>query len=217
MKVLVVGANGQIGKLAVDLLKEKEEHSPVAMIRKEEQVAQFEDKGIETTLVDLEGPVEEIEQAMTDIDAVIFTAGSGGSTGYDKTLLIDLDGAVKVIEAAKKKGIERFLMVSAFQANRRDHWSEDIKPYYVAKHYADIYLQASELNYTIVRPGNLTNDARTGKVRIEKDIQSGTNFEIPRADVAEVLIQALDNEKVYNQSFDLVSGDQTIEEALKAF
>lgn len=216
MNVLIVGANGQIGKQVVDLLNENGRHMPVAMIRKEEQVDQFKDKGVETVLVDLEGPVEEMEKAMDGVDAVVFTAGSGGSTGYDKTLMIDLDGAVKVIEAAKAKGVDRFVMVSAFGADNRDYWNEDIKPYYVAKHYADLYLEGSGLNYTIVRPGGLTNEEGIGKVRLEKAIRSGERMDIPRADVAQLLVETLDAESTYNQSFDVVSGETAIKEALQS-
>ncbi|WP_240470665.1 SDR family oxidoreductase [Atopococcus tabaci] len=216
VNVLIVGANGQIGTQVVDLLKDSDKHTPVAMVRKEEQVEEFKEKGVQTVLVDLESSVEELESAMDNMDAVVFTAGSGGSTGYDKTLLIDLDGAVKVMEAAKAKGVDRFVMVSAFGADNRDYWNESIKPYYVAKHYADLYLEGSGLTYTIVRPGALTNDEGTGKVRLEEAIRSGDNFDIPRADVARLLVETLDTEAAYNKAFDVVGGDTSIKEALKS-
>ena len=152
MKVLVVGANGQIGKQLVKLLHESNEFSVRALVRTSEQQKAFDKVGIETALGNLEETVEQLESAVKGCDAVVFTAGSGGKTGYDKTLLIDLDGAVKMMEATKNAGVERFLMVSALQAHHRQNWNEQIKPYYVAKHYADRILMESGLTYTIIRP-----------------------------------------------------------------
>lgn len=216
MKVLVVGANGKIGKQLVDLLNKSEKHSARAFVRKEEQAKELESNGIETHLGDLEGSVSDLEEAVKGTDAVVFTAGSGGSTGADKTLLIDLDGAVKVIDAAKNVGVDRFLMVSAFGADQREKWNEEIKSYYVAKYYADKELMQSGLNYTIVRPGGLTDDASKGKVVVSDNMQlaDSDDWTIPREDVAKVVFESLNNEKTYYKAFDLVSGEQSIEEAL---
>lgn len=213
MKVLVVGANGQIGKHLVRFLHKSDEHTPRAMVRAEEQAATFQSDGVEAVVADLEDTVDEIVEAAKGCDAIVFTAGSGGHTGADKTLLIDLDGAVKTIEAAEKLGMERFVMVSAFQANNRDNWNEKIRHYYVAKHYADRILLESGLNYTIVRPGGLTNDPGTGKITIGEKLPERTT--ISREDVARVVFESLRNENTFKQSFDLVEGDIDINQALK--
>lgn len=212
MKVCVVGANGQIGKQVVELLKESGEHTPLAMVRKQEQAAHFENLGVETVLASLADSVGKIAEAISGCDAIVFTAGSGGHTGPDQTLLIDLDGAVKTIEAAEQTGVKRFVMVSALGANQREKWNEAIRPYYVAKHYADRLLVQSDLTYTIVRPGGLLNEEGTGKVAIGGNLTRNT---IPRADVAKVIVASLTEERTYNQAFDLVSGDVTVTEALK--
>ncbi|WP_141994568.1 SDR family oxidoreductase [Bacillus sp. B4EP4a] len=212
MKVFVVGANGQIGKYLVDLLKDSPEHSVRAMVRKEEQSRHLEKNGIESVVVSLTGSVEEITNAAKGCDAIVFTAGSGGSTGADQTLLIDLDGAVKTIEAAENLGIDRFIMVSAFQANNRENWNEAIKPYYVAKHYADRALLQSDLNYSIIRPGGLVNEPGTGKVAAAEELERGS---IAREDVARTIFASLTEENTYKRSFDLISGDTAIAEALR--
>nr|WP_309099934.1 SDR family oxidoreductase [Fredinandcohnia onubensis] len=212
MKVCVVGANGQIGKQVVKLLKESSEHTPIAMVRKQEQVAHFENLGAETVLANIADNVDKIAEAITGLDAIVFTAGSGGHTGPDQTLLIDLDGAVKTVEAAEKTGVKRFVMVSALGANQRETWNEAIRPYYVAKHYADRILEQSDLTYTIVRPGGLLNEEGTGKVAIGENLTRNT---IPRADVAKVIVASLSEENTYYQSFDLVSGEIPIVDALK--
>ncbi|GEL77711.1 SDR family oxidoreductase [Tenuibacillus multivorans] len=214
MKVLVVGANGQIGKQATEFLHDYDEHHVRAMVRKEEQLNEFKEKGIEAVLADLEGSVDQLTQAAEGCDAVIFAAGSGGQTGADKTLLIDLDGAIKMVEAAEKAGVERFLMVSALQAHNRDNWNEKIRHYYVAKHYADKALVASSLNHTIVRPGGLLNEPGTGKIKVADDLPERAT--IPREDVARVLVASLNQEKTFNRGFDLLSGDQSIEVALNS-
>lgn len=212
MKVCVVGANGQIGKQVVELLKESSKHTPIAMVRKQEQVAHFENLGVVTVLADIADSVDKIAEAFTGFDAIVFTAGSGGHTGPDQTLLIDLDGAVKTVEAAEKTGVKRFVMVSALGANQREKWNEAIRPYYVAKHYADRILEQSDLTYTIVRPGGLLNEEGTGKVAIGENLTRNT---IPRADVAKVIVASLSEENTYYQSFDLVSGEIPIADALK--
>nr|MDH3082707.1 NAD(P)H-binding protein [Bacillus subtilis] len=97
-------------------------------------------------------------------------------TGYDKTPLVDLDGAAKAIEAADIAGIKRFIMVSALQAHNRENWNEALKPYYVAKHYADKILEASGLTYTIIRPGGLRNEPGTGTVSANEGSGAGIYF-----------------------------------------
>ncbi|BCB04218.1 SDR family oxidoreductase [Bacillus sp. KH172YL63] len=209
MNVAVVGANGQIGKQVIRFLKE--DHTPRAIVRKEEQVREFEEAGVNASLVDLEGTVNEIAEGLKDAEAVIFTAGSGGSTGADKTLLIDLDGAVKTMEAAKQAGIDRFIMVSALQAHNRENWNESLKPYYVAKHFADRALVQSGLTYTIIRPGGLLNEPGSGKVSAGENLSRSS---IPREDVARTIVASLTAKQTFNKGFDLVSGDADIQDAI---
>ncbi|AWP26818.1 SDR family oxidoreductase [Paenibacillus glucanolyticus] len=213
MKVLVVGANGQIGKHLTHLLQDHEAYTVKAMVRKEEQARYFENAGIETVLADLEGAVDELAQAAQDCQAIVFAAGSGGATGYDKTLLIDLDGAAKMIEAAEQAHVSRFILVSAIQAHNRESWNEKIKPYYAAKHYADQILRSSRLSYTIIRPGGLLNEPGTGRITAAEDIHSGS---IPREDVASTILLSLDEENTFRRSFDLIAGDSPISEALSS-
>lgn len=212
MRVLVVGANGQIGSKLVRMLQEDDRYTPVAMVRKEEQSEKFQSEGIDTVLADLEGPVKDLENAVKGNDAIIFTAGSGGSTGLDKTLLIDLDGAVKVMEAAENTQVKRFILVSALQAHNRDNWNEEIRPYYVAKHYADKMLESSSLDYTIVRPGGLMNEPGTGTIQLGLNLERGT---IPREDVARMLLEVLLAQNSYRTAFDVISGEVAIEKAVK--
>ncbi|QOQ56831.1 SDR family oxidoreductase [Bacillus amyloliquefaciens] len=212
MKVFLIGANGQIGQRLTGLFQKDGTHTLRAMVRKEEQKEALQAAGTEAVLADLEGSAEDIAKAAEGCDAIVFTAGSGGSTGHDKTLLIDLDGAAKAVEAAKKAGIKRFIMVSALQAHNRANWNEALKPYYVAKHYADKILEASGLTYTIIRPGGLLNDPGTGNIKAAADLERGS---ISRDDVANTVIASLDEANTYEKAFDLTAGSTPVREALK--
>ncbi len=214
MKVLVVGANGQVGQHVVNQLHDAPGVSVRAMVRKEDQQKALLQRGIDAVCIDLEDDVPSIKRAYQDIDAVIFAAGSGPNTGADKTTTIDLDGAVKTIEAAKKENVKRYVMVSSFDTTRDAIQSapEGFKPYVVAKHFADDWLRRSGLDYTIVHPGRLTNDNATGEVYIKETVDAG---EIPREDVATVLVETVQNDHLIGREFQVIGGEVAINEALK--
>ncbi|GAK08539.1 SDR family oxidoreductase [Geomicrobium sp. JCM 19038] len=212
MNVLVIGANGQIGKHTVEKMVQDPTFTPTAMVRKEEQMKAFKEMNANTVLADLEGSVRDLATAMKGMDAVVFTAGSGGHTGADKTVMIDLDGAIKSMEAAKEVGIKRFVIVSAIGVYDRSNWMEKAAYYSAAKHYADRFLELSGLDYTIVRPGLLTNDAGKGKVKVAKEVERG---EIPREDVAETILASLKDDHTIGKGFDMISGNENIASALR--
>jgi|AntRauTorcE11897_2_1112592.scaffolds.fasta_scaffold21447_2 uncharacterized protein YbjT (DUF2867 family) len=214
MNILIVGANGGIGRILSSQLAHEEGKNPIALIRKEEQKSFFDNLGVETKMGDLEDSVNDLASTFDGADAIVFTAGSGGNTDYDKTLEIDLDASIKCMEAAQQKNIDRFLMVSVINVDDRKSWdSSPIKPYMIAKYYADQHLKNSSLKYTILRPGSLTDDEGKGEVTTSPTKVS-TN-EIPREDVASVLTTSLKNESTIGKIFDIVSGDTPIEEAIR--
>ncbi|AKG75041.1 SDR family oxidoreductase [Salinicoccus halodurans] len=207
MRVLVVGANGQIGHQVAEKLKNKG-HDPVAMVRKEEQVSQFKDKGIETVLGDLE---KDFSHAFENVDSVVFAAGSGGSTGADKTIIIDQEGAIETVDNAKRAGVKHFVIISSIGADDPKN-ADQIKHYLYAKRRADEHLKASGLDYTIIRPGMLQNEAGTGKVKVfEGEPEMG---EIPREDVAAVIAHAVDKNQPANKIYNLIEGDTPVEDSI---
>lgn len=209
-KVLIIGANGKVGKHITKKMKEADDFTPTALIRKEEQKSHFDNLGVESKIVSLEDSVDKLKEAVAGQDAVVFTAGSGGSTGSDKTLTVDLDGAVKTMEAARYAGVNRYVMVSAMMADDREIWDkiEGMKPYYIAKHYADRLLKSSGLNYTILRPGLLLDEEGTGKI----DIEDPTSKKgVPREDVATTVLASLRNDNSINKIFEFNTGDTEIE------
>lgn len=213
MKILVVGANGQIGKQLVEMIQAHDGLQARAMIRKKEQAAFFEALGAETVRVNLEDDTSKIQTAIEGVDAVVFTAGSGPHTGPDKTMLIDLDGAIKTIKATEKMGIKRFIMISSFDTTRKaiQEANSSFAPYVVAKHYADMWLRATDLDYTIIHPGLLTNNPGVGKVQAAESVTRG---EIPRDDVARVILECLINESTISKEFQIVSGEMLVSDAI---
>jgi uncharacterized protein YbjT (DUF2867 family) len=206
MKVLVIGANGQVGHQLVEKLKDKG-HQPVAMVRKEEQVEKFKEKGIDTVLGDLQ---KDFSHAFEGVDSVVFAAGSG-DTGADMTVLIDQEGAIESVDNAEKAGVKHFVMLSSMGADAPKE-AEQMQHYLYAKHRADEHLKASGLDFTILRPGMLTNDSGTGKVRL---FEGGTEIaEIPREDVANVLAHIVDTNKPEGKTYYLHEGDTPVEDTL---
>lgn len=215
MKVLIVGANGQIGKHLTSYIQASDHLETKAMIRKQEQASFFEDLGAETVLVDLEDSVDSIAEAAKGVDAIVFTAGSGPKTGKDKTLMIDLDGAIKTIEAAERAGVKRFVMISSFDTTRKAilESSESFAPYVVAKYYADVWLRKTDLDYTIIHPGILTNEEGTGKISASERVEIG---EMTRDDVARVILACLEQDSTIGKEFQIVNGNTPIDEAIKS-
>lgn len=214
MKVLVIGANGQIGKHIVKMLGLSVEHTVRAMIRDEGQRATMEELGADDIVIaNLE---ENFSHALKDMDAVIFTAGSGPHTGKDKTETIDRNGAIKSVEEAEKAGVKRYVMISAIRADRPEDGPEKIQHYLKAKGAADDVLQKSALNYTVLRPGSLSNDPGTGTITAQLSLDS-TEGNIPREDVANAAVNSLTIEETYNSTIELLSGNTGIGEALKNF
>jgi uncharacterized protein YbjT (DUF2867 family) len=208
MKVLVAGANGQIGQYLVRMLAE-EGHEVRAMIRDEDQAPGLRELGGEPFVADLE---DEVSHTVEGCDAVIFSAGGGPGSGPEKKETIDRGGAVKLVEAAREHDARRYVMVSAMGAADPEAGSEAMQPYLFAKAQADQTLQESGLDYTIVRPGSLTDETGTGTVEAAPSL--GRRGEIPREDVARTLVVTLEKENTFGKTFEVLSGDTPIEEAL---
>jgi uncharacterized protein YbjT (DUF2867 family) len=208
MNILVAGSHGKTGMQIVTLLLE-DDHHVTAMVKEQDQLAEMEKLGAKPLLANLE---TDIAFATEGIDAVIFAAGSGPHTGPDKTITIDQEGAIKLIEACEKNAVERFVMLSAMGVDNPDEGPEKIQHYLKAKHKADERLKKSSLNYTIIRPGRLTNDEETGTIEASEHLTG--HGEISRADVALTIVEALENENTYRKTIDILNGDKKIMEAL---
>ena len=205
MKVLVIGANGKTATRVVRILKASS-HEPLAMIRDPSQRDKFDQMMVATVMADLEYP---IDHAVVGCDAVIFAAGSGGHTGKDKTVLVDHIGAIRSIVAAQVHGARRFMMLSTMNANV--HSQSRIAHYHRAKAYADIYLRESDLDYTIICPGGLTEDAGTGMVTVSDQLDG--QGKTSRDNLAAALVKCLEMGNTLRQSFSLLEGQTPLDQA----
>ena len=215
MKVLVAGANGQTARQLVRMLTEGG-HEVRGLIRKEEQISNVESDGAEPVLADLEqDEVDgEIGAAVEGCDSIIFAAGAGPGSGNERKETMDRDGAIKLIEAARQHGVRRYLMLSTMGADDPESRDEKMQPYMRAKGEADQSLRDSGLDYTIIRPGRLTDDAGTGNITAAESL--GRYGEITREDVARAFAAALEAENTYGKTFEILSGDTPIEEAVES-
>ena len=204
--VLVAGANGTTGRIIIDLLQKSETYQPIAMVRKQDQKDHFEKQGVSVVLADLE---KNLDHAMKNADKVIFAAGSKGKN----IIGVDQEGAKRLTDAAKHAGLDKFVMLSAMGADN-PAVSNELEDYLRAKQNADNHLKASGLNYSIVRPGSLTDKDSTGKIALKEKLEKRGS--ISRADVAKTLVETLKDDVKQNQTFEILSGDIPIEKAVRS-
>src|ERR1700761_5062166 len=208
--IAIAGGHGKIALILGRLLAERGD-TVRGLIRNPEQEDDLRAVGVEPVIADLESE-SDIASAIRGADAVVFAAGAGPGSGDARKKTVDLGGAVKLIEAAKAEGVSRYLIVSSMCAEKAPaDGAEGFGAYLQAKFEADEAVRASGLDYTVVRPGGLTDDPGTGLVRIAAATGRG---KVPRADVAAVFVACLDTPSTIGKSFDLISGTTPIADAL---
>jgi nucleoside-diphosphate-sugar epimerase len=210
MNVVIVGGHGKVAMRLEKLLAERGD-SPRGIIRSTDQVSDLEEIGAEPIVLDIENV--EIDDAVAGADAVVFAAGAGPGSGPARKRTVDYGGAEKLLEAAISHDIRRYLIVSTINANHPESWSDEMRPYFEAKAEADKLVAESGLDYTIVRPGRLTDDPGTGKVQVGEEVERGA---VTRDDVASVLAECLIADNAIGKAFDLMNGDTPIPEAIRS-
>ncbi len=186
----------------------------MALVRNQDHRAGLEALGAEVRLLDIEGQdVDGFADAFEGCDAVVFSAGGGPDGNIERKRTVDLEGALKSVTAAEQVGIRRFVQVSAINvdepvaADAGEVWTA----YVAAKRDADIALRASDLDWTILRPGLLTDEPPTGLVALGPDIPRGS---VTRADVAAVLAAVIDRDDAIGHQWNLVGGDLSVSAAI---
>jgi uncharacterized protein YbjT (DUF2867 family) len=190
MDVVIAGGHGQIGRRLGRLLVGRGDRVR-GLIRNPEHASDLESDGIVPVVCDLEhAAVGEVTSAIEGADAVVFAAGAGPGSGAERKLTMDRDGAVKLLEAARSAGVERYVIVSSVGAeNPPDEDNDDVFAVYLrAKAEADQAVMASDRAWTVVRPGRLTDEPGSGRVRVETE---PFRSEVSRDDVAAVLASVL--------------------------
>jgi uncharacterized protein YbjT (DUF2867 family) len=211
--IAIVGGHGKVALLLAQAL-DKQGHVVRSLIRREEQGADVEHTGAIPYLLDIEGSDPgDFADAFGDADAVVFSAGGGPDGNAERKRTVDLEGSLKSIEGAKRAGISRFVQVSAMGVD--EPLADDTDPvwraYVEAKRDADAALRASGLDWTIVRPGRLTDGPATDSIRTGERLPTG---EIARADVAALIVAVLEDDSTIGAQFEVTSGDLTISDAI---
>ena len=214
MKVLVAGAQGKTARRLVRTLVENG-HEVRGLVRREEQLPDVEADGAEPVLVDLEkdGVDGRVGEAVAGCDAVVFAAGAGPGSGNARKEAMDFGGAAKLVEAAEANGVGRYVMLSSVGASDPEAGPEAMRPYLRAKAKADERLRGSGLDWTIVRPGRLTEEGGSGGVEAAESL--GRRGEISREDTARVLAEVLEISNTSGKTFEVLSGETPIREALE--
>jgi uncharacterized protein YbjT (DUF2867 family) len=211
MDVVVVGGHGKVGRRLLGILTRRGDTAR-AVIRKPEQAKGVESVGAVAVICDIES--EDLTAAVAGADAVVFAAGAGPGSGPERKRTVDYGGAVKLIEACKGGGVSRYVIVSSIGAHDPSVAEGDFRAYLQAKHDADEALAASGLDFTIVRPGSLTDDSGTGLIEVHTDF--GHSGPVTRDDVAATLAEALAAEQTIGKTFEVFGGETPIAEALRA-
>jgi uncharacterized protein YbjT (DUF2867 family) len=211
MNVFVAGGHGKIGLRLLRLAAQRGDQAR-GLIRDAGQSADLEAVGAEPVVADWEAG-DDITPLVSGADAVVFAAGAGPGSDPERKRTVDYGGAVKLIEAAKANAVSRYVIVSSMGADDPASAPEQMRPYQEAKAAADEALRESGLDFTIVRPGMLTDDPGTGLIDAAPKL--GRRGSIPRDDVAAVLLAVLDEPSTIGKTFEVLSGDTPVDEAVR--
>jgi nucleoside-diphosphate-sugar epimerase len=209
--VAIAGAHGKIATRLTTLLVAGGD-TVVGLIRNPDHAEDVRRQGGSPVVCDLEqATVEEIAGAVTGGEYRGVGAGAGPGSGAERKLSMDRDGAIKLLQAATAAGVPRYLIVSSIGAEDPPEGDEVFSVYLRAKAEADREVQASDRDWTVVRPGRLTDDPGTGRVRIDASPFHGS---VPRDDVAAVLARLLNGSRGSRRILYVNRGDESIDQAL---
>jgi nucleoside-diphosphate-sugar epimerase len=211
MDVVIAGGHGKIARRLIRLLA-RDGHTARGLIRDPGHAADIEADGGVPVQCDLER--DDVAPHVEGADAVVFAAGAGPGSGPERKRTVDYGGAVKCVEACEERGVARFLIVSSIGAHDPEAGPDTMRPYLRAKAEADARVAASSLQWTIVRPGSLTDEPGTGLVDVTTEL--GGRGPVPRDDVGLVLAEALQAPGTVHTTFELFAGDTPARDAVRA-
>ncbi len=212
MRIVIAGGHGQIARQLGRLVSE-EGHDVVGLIRDPEQVPDLAADGIESHLIDFESTdLSEMTEAIRGADAVVFAAGGGADGNAARKETVDKGAAVLLADAAQEAGVRRYVMISSMGQDKIEEDSDEVFQVYLrAKRDADEHVRGTDLDWTIVKPGKLTDDVPTGRVHAAEHADYGS---VTRGDVAHVLAEVLATDSTVGKTFDVVGGETPIAEAV---
>ena len=213
MRIVIAGGHGQIALRLERLLAARGDEA-AGIIRNPGQSEDLRAAGAEPVVLDLESAsVEEVAEVLRGADAAVFAAGAGPNSGTARKDTVDRGAAVLFADAAERAGVRRYLVVSAMGADP-DHAGDEVFDVYLrAKGAADADVRArAGLDWTILRPGMLTDDAGTGQVLLAASTGRGP---VPRDDVAATLVELLDTPATAGLTLELIAGNVPLAVAVK--
>ncbi|MEU6641433.1 NAD(P)H-binding protein [Saccharomonospora sp. NPDC046836] len=214
MRVVIAGGHGKIA-LRLEKLLAAQGDTAVGIIRNADQAADLRDVSAEPAVLDLENAsVDEVAQVLAGADAAVFAAGAGPGSGVARKDTVDRAAAVLFAQAAEQAGVRRFVQVSSMGTTSPvdpNAVGEVFAAYLHAKTAAEQDLRARDLDWTILRPGRLTDDPGTGLVHLAESVPRA---QVPRDDVAAVLVELLADDVAVGRVLELTSGDTPISEAV---
>jgi len=210
--VTIIGGHGKIALRLARQLSDKG-HDVTSWIRKAEQGADVQAVGASPTVLDVESStVEEMTEAFAGADVIVWSAGAGGGSP-ERTAAVDRDAAIRSMDAAVAAGVSRYVMVSYFGAGP-DHGVPQDNPFFSyaqAKSDADAHLRDTSLDWTILGPSTLTDDAGTGRIETGQDLTAG---EVARDDVAAVAAYVVEHADFARTTILFNNGETPISVAL---
>jgi uncharacterized protein YbjT (DUF2867 family) len=213
VRVAIAGGHGQIALRLTRLLRDRGDEV-LSLIRDPDHADDVRAAGGAPVTCDLEAATEdEVAEVVDAADAIVFAAGAGPGSGPERKETMDYGGAAKLIAAAGRNGISRYVIVSSMGANPDQQGDDTFAVYLRAKGNADAAVSESGLDYTIVRPGRLTDDPGSGRVTLGESVGRG---QVSRDDVAAVLAAVLKEPATIGKTLELVGGDTPIDEAVRA-
>jgi uncharacterized protein YbjT (DUF2867 family) len=211
MDVVIAGGHGQIAQLLGRLLTD-DGHRVRGIIRNPDQAGDLEAIGVEPVVFDLERD-DALAPAIEGADAAVFAAGAGPGSGAARKETMDRDGAIKLIAACREAAVARYVIVSSMGARPGITGTDGFDVYLRAKFEADEALRSSGLDFTVLRPGRLTDEPGRDLIALAPELPRGA---IPRADVAATLALVLGAANTVGKSLDLTSGTTPIAQAVAA-
>jgi len=211
MRIVIAGGHGQIARQFGKLVA-ADGHEAVGMVRNPAHVPDLEQDGIEAAVIDLEDTdVDAMTEVVRGADAVLFAAGGGPDGNAARKETVDKGAAIMLADAAEAAGVRRYVMISSMGTDGADPDSDDVFQVYLrAKKAADDDVRGRDLDWTIVRPGRLTDDVPTGRVQLG-DLEPGS---VTRGDVAHVLAEVFEADNTIGKTFDVLGGDEPIKQAV---
>lgn len=216
MRIVVAGGHGQIA-LRLERLLSAAGHVAVGIVRNPDHVDDVQATGAEALVLDLEdASVEDVARHLDGADAVVFAAGAGPGSGIPRKETVDRAASVLMADAARRADVRRFVQISSMGAGAppRPGTDESFAAYLRAKAAAEEDLRQRDLDWTVLRPGRLTNAPGTGRVRLGSSVPRG---DVSRDDVAAVIARLLTDSRGIRQTLELAGGDTPIDEAVRLF